>query len=657
MQGVKQTSAPQFTVETHQRLSNKIIGVLVVFFLVATTAIGITLLISWQLEGAAAAINDAGSQRMRSYRIGWLLQKVVRGERLEQQVHQEIAQFEQVQYGLEHGDPVRPLLLPLEEDIREAVVLMRKQWSGRLRPLAESVPAAASPVQRAAAMREYDDEVVAFVSGVNRLVSMMERSYVRNTNILRSFQVGLVALALVGTLILIYYFFALVIRPVRRLQEGISRMADEDFSVRVPVVSYDEFGALSLGFNRMADHLRSLYATLEDRVRSKTQSLEARNLELATLYDVAAFLNEPAPVEALGRGFLHRAMSATEAQGGSVRLFDQRSQQVFLSVQEGLSERFVGAENVLGAGECLCGKAIAGDCSLVFDIARPPEGMTLKNCHREGFQTATAFPIRFKKRTLGIFNLYFTGQRTLSPQESHMLEILGQHLGEAIESQRLVQRERELAVSEERNLLAQELHDSIAQSLAFLNIKVQLLSDALKQQDVAGAQEEAALIRTGVQESYDDVRELLTHFRTRVRESDMTSAIAESLRKFEGQTGLSADFECIGRGAPVRQEHETQVLHIIQESLSNVRKHARATAVKVQMEHREDAIVVSVRDDGRGFDIDAANAEGSGQHVGLKIMRERAHRVGARLEVESRPGAGTEVRLILPRAEREVTSE
>jgi len=644
-------------VENHQKLSNKIIGILVVFFLIATTAIGMTLLISWQLEGAAAAINDTGSQRMRSYRIGYLLQKMVHeadgAKTVPYEIRAEVAQFEKVLTGLERGDPLRPLFMPRDEPIQIGAGEMRYQWDNRMRPLILSLLDTDSAVQREALLRQYHIDVGEFAGKVNALVLMMEKSYAHNTNILRSFQLGLVAMALIGTIALIYYFFALVVRPVQQLEEGIGRMTGEDFDVRLPVKSRDEFGSLAEGFNRMANHLSDLYATLEQRVAVKTRTLEEKNHELSALYEIAAFLNEPASVEDLCRGFIQRVIQALGAQGGAVRIFDAKTQKLFLLIHEGLSDDFVKKEASVCSGECICGETVLTAMPLVLDINRPPVNMTLMTCKREGFQTASAFTIRYKKRVIGIYNLYFTGTRQIVEREIHLLEILGQHLGVAVENQRLASRDKELAVSEERNLLAQELHDSIAQGLAFLNIKVQLLEDSLRQQDVAGALEETANIREGVQESYDDVRELLVHFRTRVREADLEAAIRGALQKFEGQTGIATRFEHDVSGAPLPAEYETQMLHIVQESLSNIRKHAKASLVSVHLEHNLDDVIVTVRDNGVGFDPVARADDIAEQHVGLKIMMERAHRIGGRCQIESQPGGGTLVRLVLPGLHRE----
>jgi len=642
--------------QPEQKLSSKIIGILVLFFVVAALAIGMTLFISWQLEGASAAINDAGSQRMRSYRLGWLLHKTVgeTGEaaRLaERMAREESDLFGLVLTGLQRGDPSRPLVLSHDSSIQAAVIRMRDGWEKRMRPLVSSVLQTGESEQRKVLLAQYDREVVDYVADINFLVLEMEKNYAHGLDVLRYFQFGLVFLALIGTVALIYYFFVLIVRPVRQLQDGIGRMAGEDFSVRLPVVSRDEFGMLARGFNHMAGHLEHLYATLEERVEAKTRSLEEKNDELAALYNMTAFFNETAKPDELCRGFLRRVMGAGGAQGGVVRLFDDKTQKLFLQIHEGVSEGFAEREAFLCGGECVCGEMVQEPRTRIIRIAAPPSGMTLGLCRREGFATVSAFCITVRKRLLGVFNLFFREERALDARETHLLETLGRHLGSAIEGQRLVSRDKELAVVEERNLLAQELHDSIAQSLAFLNIKVQLLVEALKNQDVATALEESAFLREGVQESYDDVRELLTHFRTRVREADLDAAVAGALEKFEGQTGIHTQFERCGDGGPLPAEYETQVLHIVQESLSNVRKHARASQVHVTLEYGVREVMLSVRDNGCGFDPDAE--ENGGLHVGIQIMKERAHRIGGAFEIQSRPGMGAAVRLALPRHYKE----
>ncbi|MBS1144516.1 MAG: hypothetical protein H6R14_1922 [Proteobacteria bacterium] len=638
------------------KLSRKIVGMLVVFFVVAATAIGLTLLISWQLEGVAAAINDAGSQRMRSYRMGLLmasdLAAKVPGSTVNQVLLEEVGRFDKVLRDLHQGDPARPLSPPRNGDVLARLQAVGAVWTEIVRPLVERY-LAASPDERGAVLDRYDAELEPFVGQINALVLAMEQSYAVDTNLLRTVQAALVALAIVGTYILIRFFSLLVIQPVNELHAGMQRMIRDDLSVRVPFTSNDELGGLANGFNRMAEHLERVYGTLEERVEAETRRLAQRNHELSILYSVTTFLSEPAPVSVLSQGFLDRIMSALGADAGAVRMYEPHSERLCLVTSEGLSDDFLDREADISCHDCLCGEVFQSGVPAAFATAAPPDGMKFRTCVREGFATATAFSILYDKQKLGVYNLYFRRPQALSEQEVHLLDTLGHHLGVAIENQRLKSREKELAVSEERNLLAQELHDSIAQGLAFLNIEVQLLQDSLRKGKVDEAMQTAGQLREGVQESYDDVRELLVHFRTRVHQSDLDTAIQSTLEKFEGQTGIATEFDRVGAVSTPVPTDEIQIMHIVQESLSNIRKHAQASRVKVGVRRDAGRITIEIEDDGVGFDPQNDPNCLSDRHVGLKIMRERAHRIGGECRVASKPGAGSRVTLTLPRDNKE----
>ena len=638
------------------KLSRKIVGMLVVFFAVATVAIGLTLLISWQLEGVAAAINDAGSQRMRSYRMGHLMARGLEVKTQEAQIgevlSEELERFEKVLRDLQQGDPARPLSPPRNREVQDRLTEVDQVWQATVRPLVASY-LTSDHAERERITERFDKELEGFVSRINELVLAMERSYAYDTNLLRSVQAALVLLAILGTVALIRYFDRLVIRPVGILHAGMQRMTANDLKVRVPVSSDDELGALAGGFNQMAEHLESVHDSLEHRVEAETSRLAQRNRELGILYGMTTFLTEPAPLEALCEGFLERIKTTLGADAGAVRLYLPQTEKLYLMTHDGLSEEFVASEGQINCGDCLCGDVFQTSQAAAFATANPPESMRLRTCIREGFATATAFSILCDKQRIGVYNLYFRRPQALSEQEMHLLETLGHHLGVAIENQRLKSREKELAVSEERNLLAQELHDSIAQGLAFLNIQVQLLQDSLRKGRNDEAMQTAGQLREGVQESYDDVRELLVHFRTRVHQSDLDSAINAALEKFEGQTGIKTEFDRRGAMVPMAPTDEIQIMHIVQESLSNIRKHARAGYVRVVVDQDMARSRITIQDDGVGFDPQTDPNCLSDRHVGLKIMRERAHRIGAECQVASQPGAGACVTLSLPKENRE----
>ncbi len=632
------------------KLSTRIVGLLLSFLAVALLVIGSTLLLSWQLEGSAAAINVAGSLRMDSYRMAMLagqVDDVGADPRTRDHFAFQLQSIEEKLQLLQRGDPQRPLFLPPTSAIRDLFNGVLKQWRTELAPQAhEWLTNAPGTLAEVHALQQRGER---FVGRVDELVQRIERDSENRTFWLRASQLTLLGLALLGTVSIIYLLFDMIVAPVTRLQGGLERMREKDFGVRLPVDRSDEFGMLASGFNQMADRLQSVYGNLEQMVSTKTQALEQQNRELALLYDSAAFLQQPQAAEAMCKGFLQRISDYFGADGGTVRILDPIHGNLHMLVSQGLSERLVETERCLKVGDCLCGEAVVKKIAVIHDLRKMDSKHQLE-CHREGFSTVSVFHLYAQQQHLGFFNLHFRKPTEFSLSQTALLETLGQLLGTAIENQRLEGRSRQLAVSEERNLVAQGLHDSIAQGLNFLNLQVQMLEQSLQQQRWREVEDIVPALRAGVDESYQDVRELLHNFRTRLQEGNLLSSLEAVVDKFRRQSGVMADIVAESLGLPFPSEQQLQLLFIVQEALSNVRKHAGASRVWVRLEDQDD-FVLSIRDNGHGFEPAALETLGD-SHVGIHIMRERAARIEAELTVRSQPGKGTEVILQLARAQR-----
>lgn len=625
------------------RLSTRIIATSLAALVVVLSMISWTLWLSWQLEGAGAAINDTGSLRMRANRVAVELMRPQEGRKV--RTDEQILLMDETIARLAKGNPARPLFIPNDEGIR-------KQWSevaGYWREIMK--PSAMRALGRPDAAY-YLETLPEFVAKADTLVRMIEQDNAGKTTMLRLSQGVLAAIASAGTLAMIYLLYLWIISPVLRLRDGLQRMAAREFSTRLPVESRDEFGVLARGFNRMADELQGLYTGLEQRVEQKTAQLAAQNRDIGALYDMAAFLNQPNEIEALCDGFLRRVMLQFDAEGGSIRALDPNNEKLNLMVSVGLSDALVESEHCMRVDDCYCGVATRQAGVIVIqDFRHAPPGLDL-NCQREGFASVAVFRIVARDEVLGSYSLHFRSQRKLAPAESQLLETLGQHLGVALDNRRLSAQARQLAVVQERGLVAQGLHDSLAQGLNFLNLQLQMLDGAVKRGDAAEVEEILPLLRTGVDESYQDVRELLTNFRSKLSQGDLYVAIEDTVDRFRRQTGMDTELAVGERqGAPLAPDQQLQVLFILQEALSNVRKHSEAARVRVEVEDGRD-FVLDISDDGQGYDAEEVAARGEA-HVGLHIMRERAARMRAVIKLESRPGQGTRVLLTLPSAERQ----
>ena len=260
------------------------------------------------------------------------------------------------------------------------------------------------------------------------------------------------------------------------------------------------------------------------------------------------------------------------------------------------------------------------------------------------------YHIRYRQKNIGVFVLFYRDNVRENRALDMLLENLGRHLGAAIENMRLAALDQQMAVAQERNILAQNLHDSIAQTLSFVNLQVQMLDGALKDKNQEQIDDGLKQIKAGVQECYDDVRELLLNFRTRVYKEELEELVQSVLLRFERQTHVKTHLSIKNEGKELTSAQKLQVIFILQEALSNVRKHAKAQTVMVNIRNTEQ-FEMTVMDDGIGIDPKVLE-ERKQSHVGLSIMRERAQKVKAHIEIESEMDQGTTVRLILPKEGR-----
>ncbi len=610
-------------------LGSKLALVGLPFLLLALLSTVATLWVSWQLDGGAAAMNEAGRMRMQAYRMA-----LAASGAQTRDLPQLTQEFESSLATLRSGDPERPLFVPWDDNVSAHFAKVEVGWK-RFQAQWRDPHAPTAELLRT--------ETKGFAADIDHFVASIEAHMARWTAILHILQMLILALAILGAATILFTGYLFVLEPVNALKQAIQRIQSGDLGARVEIVTTDEFGTLANGFNGMAEHLQSMYRNLESKVLEKTAELEEKRERLECLYEVTALVARATSLDELAQDFSQRVMRIARADGVALRWSDQSNQRYLMLAASGLPTSMVEEEHCLQAGDCHCGAPSATGNLRVIPISSATPAI-LKHCARAGFSTVVNVPIRLHDRVMGEVDLFFNAQVAPSVAERSLLEALTSHLASAMENLRLNALEKEAAVSEERHLIARELHDSIAQSLAFLKIQVQLMRDAVQSGSALQIQQVLEEIDVGVRECYGDVRELLMHFRTRTNAEDIEPALATTLLKFEHQTGLKTALSITGHGLPLSPDLQIQVLHIMQEALSNVRKHARASMVWLDVQ-QQPLWRFEVRDDGIGFTADPDALDET--HVGLRIMRERAKRIGASLEMLSTPEQGSSIILTL----------
>lgn len=216
---------------------------------------------------------------------------------------------------------------------------------------------------------------------------------------------------------------------------------------------------------------------------------------------------------------------------------------------------------------------------------------------------------------------------------------------------RLLEQQRSLAGIEERERLSRELHDGLGQIMGYINVQTQAAQALFKQGQHEAAQHSLDRVAQMAQEAHGDIRNFILGLRAQTQDPQQTlyAMLGAYVRQFSQDTGIQVDLSLPDEdeAAPgLNAAVEEQVLHIIQEALTNVRKHSAAGKAEVWFSFDESNLQVIVSDDGCGFD---PRTEAENQaHFGLKMMRERAELTGGRLEVRSAPGRGTKVMAYIP---------
>ena len=214
-----------------------------------------------------------------------------------------------------------------------------------------------------------------------------------------------------------------------------------------------------------------------------------------------------------------------------------------------------------------------------------------------------------------------------------------------VEKGRLMERDRLAAVLEERERLAREMHDSLAQVLGYLHLRTESARVSLSAGDVDKAEGVLAETSSVAHEAYVDVREAILGLREAVsKRRGFVDALRDYAAKFSQQAGIPTRLETNGSGTLLlAPEAEVQLMRVVQEALTNVRKHAGARKAQVSLQ-QQDGLRITIEDDGKGFD--PAALDNDRDRFGLFTMRERVERVGGRLEIDSVAGRGTRVCVI-----------
>ena len=438
------------------------------------------------------------------------------------------------------------------------------------------------------------------------------------------------------------------LQPLNNLREWSEEMLEDNHSARISIKSQGEFTDIFKGINILSDRLETLTLDMQSQVRKQTKHIQRKTHSLEVIYDVAASINVSRDLDDLLTRFLFTLKDVVNAKAAAVRLLTD-DDQMRLVASVGLDDDLMELEQTIPSNECLCGIAYK-DGNVLFqnDVKRCDKilGRTFFDSDDKNIGMI-AVPLQYRGKTLGVYNLFVNNREFHNEKEiENLLTSIGRHLGMAIDKARSEDEANRLSLMEERNRLAHELHDSLAQTLASLRFQVRVLDETLRGGREPDVWHELEKIENNIDEAYSELRELITHFRAPIDKRGLIPAVEHLIERFQYQTDISIFLQKEWNVLHLPASIEVQALRIIQESLNNIRKHSQAHTVRVilRSDTQGDCSIL-IEDDGIGF-ADVPDSEVTlGDHLGLSIMHERAKRIGGTVKIESEPNEGTRIYL------------
>jgi len=364
------------------------------------------------------------------------------------------------------------------------------------------------------------------------------------------------------------------------------------------------------------------------------------------LAEIASSMSADANVEQMLSRFLEIMMRLSKAKAGIVRVLTSDGGHLRMVGSVGLSPALLEKERYVPLECGICGRATLSQGSQVDTVMTVCNKQVRHLYFAQRCKTVYAIPLRHKGKVLGVYNLFMDGDDSLPDDVNYLFNSISEHLGMALENARLTRENMRISLMNERTMLANQIHDSLAQTLAYAKMRLSVLNEAIAEGDQDHTNRYLGDVEEAVDMAYSELRNLITQFRDRIDPRGLVPALQEMVESFRKKANADVDFLNMAQDVMLTPEEEIQVFHIIQESLYNICKHARARHVIVTLDLEGGQYIVNVADDGVG--LMSGTAASVGKSFGLTIMRERAAKLDGKLSIESRAAGGTIIRLTFP---------
>lgn len=462
-----------------------------------------------------------------------------------------------------------------------------------------------------------------FLYELNNIISIIDHKTEKTIRNINNVQVLFLFIIISFTYIAIFSLKKRLFQPWTELLAIAKNIKQGKFDQKFNSNNYkDEMGELGESINSMTESLKTMYSNLEKLVDEKTEQLHTQNRYLDFLYRSCQLfnnnINSYSNCESL-HPLIKELMLLTHIKQIHISLFDSQQSDSFQYFHYGVKQRPDFCNNT--------------SCNLCFNIENK-SSQDLK-CRRRSLNDTL--------QQYGYIDIFIDDDLILSAEEEQFILAFCDLLTQSLSIYYKEQNQQQLILLKERNTIARELHDSIAQSLSCLKIKISLL----QMEQASFNKEQRQLIQEMREElnvAYRQLRELLTTFRLKLDGIGFVPALQNTILEFNQKIGLNIESNYHIPANTLTNHQAIHLLQIIREALNNIYKHANATKISLDLTTQNHHIILTLMDNGSGIN----KPDDSFAHIGLTIINDRANSLAGKWSIKSKPNEGTLFFLTFP---------
>ncbi|MBE0672484.1 MAG: HAMP domain-containing protein [Anaerolineales bacterium] len=451
---------------------------------------------------------------------------------------------------------------------------------------------------------------------------------------------------------IISIFFSLVLsyilsHPISSLKEMAQQVANGDLTARAQVWANDEIGELAVAINTMTDRL----VTAQEDLARKNRSLDAIN-------QVALAGNRQDEIHDVLYGILKNIIGVMHLKVGWIYLRDPEKENFHLASWHGIEKDNVPHfQGILQESGCTCQRELISKTTYPAEIQECERLLRLDGFNIE--KNHITIPLRAREQHLGIINLLCEKDSVVTSEDMELLTSIGSQVSEIVSNAwlhlKLVEKEAARQVllkslveaqEEERRRLARELHDGAGQTLTGLLVRLKIIEN---KSPLPQTQKDLQIMEGLVSDTIEQIRTLAHQLRpAALEEFGLPLALDSLVQDMSRHDGLQADCSCNIKNNEISDEVESVLYRIAQEGLTNIVRHSHAAHLSLTVDRSSQGVIMTIEDDGVGFDPSALGVGDGKKHLGLISMRERAEILGGTLDVYTAPDMGTTIQVTIP---------